>query len=143
MLGRSSSQSNKKILANEQNLLQDVEAELPMPCYSWTRTSARHYCFRLDMHPNAVVLCGGDLNRLDMDCLSTSSGLVPMVNFATRGTSILGNCFTNQPELFNDPLRFQALIKTDHWGVILPPGETKLNQSDLNAVLGILQSITR
>ncbi|PFX29447.1 Fibrinogen C domain-containing protein 1 [Stylophora pistillata] len=32
----------------------------------------------LDMHPNGVVLCGGDLNRLDLDCLSTSSGLVPM-----------------------------------------------------------------
>ena len=61
----------------------------------------------LDMHPNGVVLCGGDLNRLDLDCLSTSSGLVPMVNFATRGTSILDNCLTNRPELFNDPLRFQ------------------------------------
>ena len=24
----------------------------------------------LDMHPNGVVLCGGDLNRLDLDCLS-------------------------------------------------------------------------
>ena len=49
----------------------------------------------LDMHPNGEVLCGGDLNRLDLDCLSTSSGLVPMVNFATRGTSILDNCLTN------------------------------------------------
>ena len=56
----------------------------------------------LDMHPNGVVLCGGDLNRLDLDCLSTSTGLVPMVNFA-----ILDNCLTNRPELFNDPLRFQ------------------------------------
>ena len=76
----------------------------------------------LDMHLNGVVLCGGDLNRLDLDCLSTSPGPVPMVNFATRGTSILDNCLTNHPELFNDPLRFQALIKTDHWGVILPLG---------------------
>ena len=71
----------------------------------------------LDMHPNEEVLCGGDLNRLDLDCLSSSPGLVPMVNFATRGTSILDNCLTNHPELFNDPLRFQALKKTDHWGV--------------------------
>ena len=57
----------------------------------------------LDMHPNGVVLCEGDLNRLDLDCLSTSPGLVPMVDFATRGTSILDNCLTNHPELFNDP----------------------------------------
>ena len=53
---------------------------------------------------------------------STSSGLVPMVNFATRGPSILDNCLTNHAELFNDPVRFQALIKTDHWGVVLPLG---------------------
>ena len=32
----------------------------------------------IDMHPNGVVVCGGDLNRLDLDCLSTSSGLVPI-----------------------------------------------------------------
>ena len=76
----------------------------------------------LYMHPNGVVLCGGDLNQIYLDCLSTSSGLVPIVNFHTRGTSILDNCLTNHPELFNDPLHFQRLIKTDHWGVILPPG---------------------
>ena len=91
----------------------------------------------LDMHPNGEVLCGGDL-----DCLSTSPGQVPTVNFATRGTSILDNCLTNHPDLFNDPFRFKALKKTDHWGVILSPGN-KLNQSDINAVLGILESITR
>ena len=49
----------------------------------------------LDMHPNRVVLCGGDLNRLDLACLFTSSGLVLIVNSATRGTSILDNCLTN------------------------------------------------
>ena len=76
----------------------------------------------LDMHSNGVVLCGGDLNQLDLHCLSTSPGLVPMVNFTTRGPSTLDNCLTNHPELFNDPLRFQALIKTDNWGVILPLG---------------------
>ena len=68
----------------------------------------------LDMHPHGVVLCGGDLNRLDLDCLSSSPSLVPMVNFTTRGTSTLDNCLTNHPELFNDPFHFQALIKTDH-----------------------------
>ena len=75
----------------------------------------------LDMHPNGEVLCGGDLNRVDLDCLSTSSGLVPMVNFTTRGTSILDNCLTNNPDLFNDRSRFKTLKKTDHWGAILPP----------------------
>ena len=76
----------------------------------------------LDMHRNGVVLCGGDLNRLDLDRLSTSPGPVPMVNFTTRGTSTLDNCLTNHPKLLNDPLRFQALVKTDNWSVILPLG---------------------
>ena len=57
----------------------------------------------LDTHPNGVVLCGGDLNRLDLDRLSTSPGPVPMVNFTTRGTSTLNNCLTTHPELLNDP----------------------------------------
>ena len=57
----------------------------------------------LDMHPNGVVLCGGDLNRLDLDRLSTSPGPVPTVNFTTRGTSTLNNCLTTHPELLNDP----------------------------------------
>ena len=52
----------------------------------------------LGMHPHGVVLCGGDLNRLDLDCLSSSPSLVPMVNFTTRGTSTLDNCLTNHPE---------------------------------------------
>ena len=61
----------------------------------------------LDIQPNGVVLCGGNLNRLHLDCLSTSSGLVPMVNFAIGRTSILGDCLTNHPELFNDPYAFK------------------------------------
>ena len=44
-----------------------------------------------------------------------------MLDFATRGTSILDNCLTNHPDVFNDPLRFKALKKTDDRGVILPP----------------------
>ena len=61
----------------------------------------------LDIQPNGVVLCGGNLNRLHLNCLSTSSGLVPMVNFAIGRTSILGDCLTNHPELFNDPYAFK------------------------------------
>ena len=94
----------------------------------------------LDMHPNGVVLCGVVI-RLDLDSLSTSSDLVPMVNFAARGTSVLDSCLTNQPELLNDPLRFQVLIKTDYWGVILSPGN-KIKPIRSKCCFGILESIT-
>lgn len=62
------------------------------------------------------------MNHLNLDSLSTLSGLAALVNFPTRGNSILDNCLTNRPELFNAPVPFKALIKTDHGGVILPPG---------------------
>lgn len=60
----------------------------------------------LDMYLNGVVFCGGDLNRLDLDCFFILFGFVFMVNFVIRGIFILDNCFINYFELFNDFLCF-------------------------------------
>lgn len=84
-----------------------------------SRSKYRWSCTRVLCHPNGVVLGGGDLSPIDLDCLSTSSGLVTVVNFATRGTSILDNCLAKHPELFNDPLYYKDWLD---WGVIPPPG---------------------
>lgn len=75
-----------------------------------------------DCFPDGVILRGGDLNQLDFYSLATLSGLVKLVDFLTRGGAVLDNCLTNKPELFQTPFPYQALIKTDHVGVILPPG---------------------
>ena len=77
----------------------------------------------LDSYPYGVILCGGDVNKLNLDQLSTLSGLAALVDFPTRGNSILDNCLTNKPKLYDQPFLFQALIKTDHGGVVLPPGK--------------------
>lgn len=45
------------------------------------------------------------------------------MDFPTRGNAVLDNYPTNKPELFQTPFPYQALIKTDHMGVILPPGK--------------------
>ena len=79
----------------------------------------------LASHPNDVILCGGDLNRLDLAKLADISGLEILVDFPTRGNSKLDNCLTNKPELFAKPFPITSLIKTDHRGFILPAG-TKL-----------------
>lgn len=65
----------------------------------------------------------GILNQLDLYSLTTLSGLVKLADFPTKGNAVLDNCFTNKPELFQTPFPRQALIKTDHVGVILPLGK--------------------
>ena len=76
----------------------------------------------LDSVPEGVVLCGGDMNRLDLDSIVSASALSALVDFPTRGQATLDNCLTNKPELFNPPFPYKNLIKTDHTGVVLPPG---------------------
>ena len=76
----------------------------------------------LDRHPSGLVLCGGDLNRLDLEKLSNLSGLKALVNFPTRGNSVLDNCLTNNEALFFRCYPIAAQMKTDHKGVILPAG---------------------
>ena len=68
------------------------------------------------------MLCGGDLNRLDLEKLSNLSGLKALVDFPTRGNSVLDNCLTNNEALFSRCYPIVAQVKTDHEGVILPAG---------------------
>ena len=79
----------------------------------------------LDKHPDAVIVCGGDVNRLDMQELKALSGWNVMVDFPTRGNACLDNCLTNRPDLFGKAYPIHMLMKTDHKGFVLPAG-TKL-----------------
>ena len=72
----------------------------------------------LDSNPEGIVLCGKDLNHLDLDTLSVLSGLQALVDFPTRGTAFLDNCMTNRPDLFSTPFSFKALMKTGHLGLV-------------------------
>lgn len=76
----------------------------------------------LDSFPDATVVIGGDLNRLDLNVFSTLSELVPLVDFATQGKSKLDNALTNKPQLFSKCYHITAQIKTDHLGFVLPAG---------------------
>ena len=77
----------------------------------------------LDNHPNATIVCGGDLNHLDLTRLKRITGWTALVDFPTRGDSFLDNCLTNRPELFGKALSIKMLIKTDHIGFIVPAGK--------------------
>ena len=79
----------------------------------------------LDNHPNAVMICGGDLNRLDLQEFKALSGWDALVGFPTRGDACLDNCITNRVDLFGKAYPIHMLMKTDHKGVVLPAG-TKL-----------------
>ena len=76
----------------------------------------------LDSVLDGAVMWGGDLKRLNLELLSTVSGLTALVEFPTRGDASLDNCLTNKPELFQSTYPYEKLIKTDHNSVILPPG---------------------
>ena len=76
----------------------------------------------LESNPNGLIVCGGDLNRLDLEKLTAVSGLKVLVDFATRGSVILDNCLTNNESLFSKCYPIIAQIKTDHKGIVLPPG---------------------
>ena len=54
----------------------------------------------LKKHLDTVVVCGGDLNQLDLQHLEALSGWNSLVDFPTRGDSHLDNCLTNRPDLF-------------------------------------------
>ena len=67
----------------------------------------------------------GDINQLDPEELCSMTGWKALVNFPTRGDSILDNVFTNRSDLFGKCTPYNMTTKTDHMAVILPPG-TKL-----------------
>ena len=77
----------------------------------------------LDKHPNISIVCGGDLNRVDITRLKRITGWNALVDFPTRGDSFLGNCFSNKPDLFGKTYPIKMLIKTDHLGFIVPAGK--------------------
>ena len=54
----------------------------------------------LDLHPNTVIVCGGDLNKLNLNQLQQLSGWNVLVDFPTRGKSCLDNVLTNRKDLF-------------------------------------------
>ena len=55
----------------------------------------------LDGSPDGTVMIGGDLNNMNLGKLSALSGLTALVDFPTKGTSILDNCLTNNCSLFS------------------------------------------
>jgi hypothetical protein len=79
---------------------------------------------RLDNLPGTVVVCGGDINQLNVKCLEElpEGQLAALVNFPTRGNSCLDNCLVNRNDLFGKCFSIHMLAKTDHKGVILPAG---------------------
>ena len=76
----------------------------------------------LDEFPDGTIVVGGDLNKLDLVKDEMLSGLKALLDFPTRGNSIPDNCLTNNSALFSKCYSFKAQIKTDHEGVMLPPG---------------------
>ena len=77
--------------------------------------------FQEENHTGLIV-CGGDLNHLDLERLTTMFGLKVLVDFPTRGSSILDNCLTNNENLFHRCYSVISQMKTDHKGVVLPSG---------------------
>ena len=79
----------------------------------------------LDKHPDTVIVCGGDVNRLDTHELKALSGWDVLVDFPTRGNACLDDCLTNRPDLFGNTYPLHMLIKTNREGFDLPAA-TKL-----------------
>ena len=95
----------------------------------------------LDGSSDGTVMIGGDLNNINLDKLSALSGLTALVDFPTRGTSIPDNCLTNNCSLSSKCYPFDAQIKTDHRGVIVPASAKLLSPWDTNAQCTITGNI--
>ena len=65
----------------------------------------------LDEHLQTVIVCDGDLNKLNIDRSEELKDWNAMVDFPTRGLSCFDSCFSNP---------YHLLTKTDHCSVILP-----------------------
>lgn len=75
----------------------------------------------LEENPEGLIVCGGNLNRLDLEKITTITGLKALVDFPTRGMSILDNCLTNIEILFSRSYPIVSQMKTDYKAVVLPP----------------------
>ena len=49
----------------------------------------------MDSHPGTVVVCGGDLNQLNIKQFEQLTGWNALVGFPTCGESRLDNCLSN------------------------------------------------
>ena len=97
------------------------------PKYKYKELDSMSYIIELadnalDSHPDTVIVCGGDVNKMDLNQLQQLSGWYALVNFPTRGKSCLDNVLTNRKDLFGNCYPLDMQIKTDHSGVILPAG---------------------
>ena len=68
---------------------------------------------------NAVVIFGGDFNKLDCSRLAIDHGLTQVVDQVTHCKSLLDKCFTNRPDLLNSVTIMSSLINTKHKAVLL------------------------
>ena len=71
--------------------------------------------------PNARIIIGGDINKLNVTELITQHSLQQMVKSPTRGERILDVFLTNYPLLWRKPIVFNSLVRSDHRGVLIPP----------------------
>ena len=95
----------------------------------------------LNKHPAAAIVCGGDVNRLDMQEFKSLSGWDFMVDFPTRRNACLDNCLTNRVDLFGQAYPIHMLIKTDHEGFVLPAALKNLNLCALKFLCGTVGNI--
>lgn len=66
----------------------------------------------LEANPDGFVICGGHLNRLNIERLvSTSTGMKSLVDFPTRGDSVLDNCLKNYDNVFRRATRSMHKLK--------------------------------
>lgn len=65
------------------------------------------------------MLCGGDVNKLDIKCFEEMFGWNVLVNFFIRGNFCLDNCFMNCMDFFLKCYFFYMFFKMDYMGVIL------------------------
>ena len=71
--------------------------------------------------PNARIIIGGDINKLNVMELIVQHSLQQMVKLPTRGERVLDVFLTNYPLLWRKPIVFNSLVRSDHRGVLVPP----------------------
>lgn len=65
----------------------------------------------LDKSPNTLIVCGGDLNQLDLKQLQHLTDLSVLVNFSTRSDTFLDNCLKNWPDFSENSVQSVCPLK--------------------------------